>query len=185
MGRRTSMTSFVSLLAVAATWTSVGRAQDAAPPAAPVEPVASAPTQTRTETVSGRGGPSVGELSTGVITLGLTYGAAAIVAAESPQSADHRMFIPVAGPWMALFNRPGCGGATGPSCGTETAYSVLIVADGIGQALGSLMIIGAFLHPEERTVTNSTTATVPVKPVFHLLPASVGSGYGMQALGTF
>jgi hypothetical protein len=125
------------------------------------------------------------ELSSGVITLGLTYGVAAIVAAESPQSADHRMFIPVAGPWMALFDRPGCGGSTGPSCGLETAYSVLIVADGIGQALGSLMIIGAFLHPEERTVTKSTTATLAVKPVFHLLPTSVGSGYGIGALGTF
>jgi hypothetical protein len=58
--------------------------------------------------------------------------------------------------------------------------------DGIGQSLGSLMIIGAFLHPEERTVTHSTTtATAPAKPVFHLLPASLGSGYGMLAIGTF
>ena len=70
----------------------------------------------------------------------------------------------------------------------ETAYSVLIMADGIGQSLGSLMIIGAFLRPEERSVTHSTTtatATVPAKPVFHPLPASLGSGYGMLAIGTF
>jgi hypothetical protein len=67
----------------------------------------------------------------------------------------------------------------------ETTYSVLIVADGIGQALGSIMIIGAFLHPEERTVTHSTTASVPLEPVLHLLPSSVGTGYGMLAIGTF
>jgi hypothetical protein len=61
---------------------------------------------------------------------------------------------------------------------------VLIVADGIGQALGSLMIIGAFLHPE--TVTRTTTVSQDdIKPVFHVLPSSVGTGYGMQALGTF
>ena len=64
----------------------------------------------------------------------------------------------------------------------ETAYSVLIMADGIGQSLGSLMIIGAFLDPEERTVMHST-ATAPAKPVFHLLPASLGF-YGMLAIGT-
>jgi len=175
------MKSVVTVLAVSATWTSAGRAQER-PPVAPVE---TAPTQTRTETVSERGGPSISELSSGIITLGVTYGAAAIVAAESPQSADHRMFIPVVGPWMALFNRPGCGGATGPSCGMETAYMVLIVADGIGQALGSLTIIDAFLHPEERTVTHSTIATAPLNPVVHVLPSSVGSGYGMLAIGAF
>jgi hypothetical protein len=147
--------------------------------------VETAPTQTRTETVSEHESPSVSELSSGVVTLGLTYGAAVIVASESPQPADHRMFVPIVGPWMALSNRPGCGGATGPSCSTETAYVVLIVADGIGQGLGAITIVGAFLHTEERTVTRSTIATAPLKPVFHVLPSSVGSGYGMLAVGTF
>ena len=46
------------------------------------------------------------------------------------------------------------------------------------------MILGAFLHPETRTVTRSTTALG--KPVIHVLPASFGgAGYGLQALGTF
>jgi hypothetical protein len=38
-----------------------------------------------------------------------------------------------------------------------------------------------------RTVRHSTTtatATAPAKPVFHILPASLGSGYGMLAIGT-
>jgi hypothetical protein len=183
MHRRTWMTPVVSLLVAASSWSSVGHAQEVAPAPPPAEPVAPAPA-TQSETVTQRGGPSTAELSSGVITLGITYGAAAVVAAESPAQADHRMFVPIAGPWMALANRPGCGGATGPSCSTETAYTVLIVADGIGQALGSLMIVGAFLHPE--TVTRTTTVSRDaVKPVFHLLPSSVGTGYGMQALGTF
>jgi hypothetical protein len=182
MIRRTWMTSIVPLLAAAAGWSSTARAQEVAPAPPTVEPVAPVQ-QTHSETVTERGGPSAGELSSGIVTLGLTYGAAAIVAAESPQSADHRMFVPIAGPWMALANRPGCGGVTGPSCGTETTYTVLIVADGIGQALGSLLIIGSFLHPE--TVTRTTTVSDTIKPVLHVLPSSVGSGYGMTAVGTF
>lgn len=182
---RTWMTSIVPLLAAlgaVAGWSGAAAAQEVPPGPPPAQPLAPMQ-QTHSETVTERGGPSVGELSSGVITLGLTYGAAAIVAAESPQTADHHMFIPVVGPWLAL-GRPGCGGPTGPSCATETTYTVLIVADGIGQALGSLLIIGAFLHPE--TVTRTTTVSKDaLKPVFHVLPASVGSGYGMQAIGTF
>jgi hypothetical protein len=186
MNRRTWMTPIVSIVVAAASWSSVGHAQEVvvtpAPAPVAVEPVAPAG-PTRGETVTERGGPSRSELGSGILTLGLTYGASVIVEAESPVAADHKLFIPVVGPWMALANRPGCGGSTGPSCGTETAYSVLIVADGIGQALGSLMIIGAFLNPE--TVTHSSVSLDTTKTEFHLLPTSVGSGYGMTALGTF
>ena len=31
------------------------------------------------------------------------------------RDADHRMFVPIAGPWMALFDRGDCGGTTGRS----------------------------------------------------------------------
>jgi hypothetical protein len=94
------------------------------------------------------------------------------------------MFVPVAGPWMALFDRGGCGGNTGRSCDVETTYNVLIVADGIGQALGATMIIGSFLNPETETTTRSTTALAT--PTIHVTPASVGGGgYGMLAFGTF
>ncbi len=172
----------VPFLAVA-TWGGASFAQEVAPPVVATEPVA--PSETRSETVTERGGPSMSALSSGVITLGATYGAAAIVAATSDRDSDHRMFVPVAGPWMALFDRGGCGGDAGRSCSTETAYNVLIVADGVGQALGAFMIIGAFLHPETRTTTHSTTA-LATKPVVRVLPASFGgAGYGMQALGTF
>jgi len=94
MTRPTWMLSAAPLLA-AATWTAAARAQEVPPsPVVPVEPVA--PAQSRSETVTERGGPSVGELTSGIATLGVTYGAAAIAAASSPQVADHRMFVPVA-----------------------------------------------------------------------------------------
>lgn len=180
---RAKWTGAVAPFLVAATWSGASRAQEVAPPVVETEPVA--PAETKSETVTERGGPSMSALSSGVITLGVTYGAAVVVAATSARDSDHRMFVPVAGPWMALFDRGGCGGDTGRSCSTETAYNVLIVADGVGQALGALMIIGAFLHPETHTITHSTTA-LATKPVIRVLPASFGgAGYGMQALGTF
>jgi hypothetical protein len=106
------------------------------------------------------------------------------VAATSSLDADHRTFVPIAGPWMALSDRGPCGGTAGRSCDAEDTDKVLIVADGIGQALGGLLIIGAFLNPETRTVTRSTTAAE--QPSVRLAPAAMGSGgYGLQAVGSF
>ncbi len=165
---------------VAATWSAFAYADDAVVATTPQQ----APTQTRSETVTSKGGPSMPMLMSGVFTLGLTYGAAAVVAGTSSLDADHSMFVPVAGPWMALFNRGGCGGTTGPSCDKQTADKVLIVADGIGQALGALMIVDAFLNPETVTVSRSTTAID--KPTLRFTPASMGAGgYGVLALGKF
>jgi hypothetical protein len=165
---------------VAATWSAFAHADDVVVTPAPQE---TPPTQTRSETVTSKGGPSEPLLMSGVLTLGLTYGAAAVVAATSSLDADHRMFVPVAGPWMALFNRGGCGGPIGPSCDTQTADRVLIAADGIGQALGAFMIIDAFLNPETITVSRSTTADD--KPTLRFAPSSMGSGYGLLAIGKF
>ena len=141
---------------VAASWGGLAQADDTTAPS-------EAPAQTKSETVTQKGGPSTAMLTSGIVTFGVTYAAAAIVAGESNRSADKNMFVPVAGPWMAMFN--------------------LIVADGIGQALGALMFIDAFLNPE--TITTSRTTTASEKPKVRIAPSSVGSGYGMLAVGSF
>ena len=161
---------------VAASWGGLAQADDTTAPS-------EAPAQTKSETVTQKGGPSTAMLTSGIVTFGVTYAAAAIVAGESNRSADKNMFVPVAGPWMAMFNRGGCGGSSGRDCNTETTYKVLIVADGIGQALGALMFIDAFLNPE--TITTSRTTTASEKPKVRIAPSSVGSGYGMLAVGSF
>jgi len=166
----------------AATISEFAHAQDTAPPPTGVAPVTG--TQTNSETVTQKGGPSRIMLASGIVTFGVTYGAGAIVAATSPLSADQQMFVPIAGPWMDLFDRPDCGGNTGRSCNSETAYKVLIVADGIGQAIGALTIVEAFLNPEVVTTTRSVTASE--KPSWRVTPAALGAGgYGMLALGNF
>ncbi len=163
-------------LALACTWSSSALAEDFV--------VAQPQSQTTTESVTEKGGPSRLLLTSGIATFGLTYGAGVIVAATSDRDADHRMFVPVVGPWMALVNRGGCGGPTGPSCDAETANKVLIVADGIGQGLGILMIVDAFLSPETVTVTRSRTAFR--KASLRFAPTALpGGAYGMLATGTF
>ncbi|MGH7296195.1 MAG: hypothetical protein ACRELB_14735 [Polyangiaceae bacterium] len=153
----------------------------AAPPETEAAPPP--PMEARSETVTERGGPSGAMLWSGVLTLGLTYGAGVVVGGTSPRTADHDLFVPIVGPWMDLADRGGaCGGPGQTSCNTETTYKVLVVADGIGQALGAFMMIDAFLNPETRTVSRSTAAA----PTLHLTPTSMGvGGYGMAAVGSF
>jgi hypothetical protein len=119
-------------------------------------------------------GPNRSLLSGGLFTFGIPYAASAIVAVESPNSADRHLFIPVAGPWLDLANRPSC-----TECGTETVNKVLLVGNGILQGLGALQIVGALMFPEERVVrTSAMTITIT--------PASVGgSAPGLAAYGTF
>jgi hypothetical protein len=169
-------------------WTGVARADNdtqAPPPPSRTTVVAPiAPVPSYSETVTEKSGPSTGLLVSGALTFGLTYGAGAVVAATSDRDADHHMFVPIAGPWMALFDRGDCGGTTGRSCDTETTYKVLIVADGVGQALGTIMVVDAFLNPATKTVSRTTASKD--KPTLHLTPAAMGAGgYGMFAVGSF
>jgi hypothetical protein len=169
---------FLPILVTAA-WTGVAHADETTTTTTQPQPVPS-----NSETVTEKSGPSTGMLFSGVLTLGVTYGAGVIVASTSDRDADHRMFVPIVGPWMALFDRGDCGGTTGRSCDTETTYKVLIVADGVGQALGALMIVDSFFNPATKTVSHTSTAKD--KPTVHLTPTAMGAGgYGMLAVGSF
>ncbi len=124
--------------------------------------------------------PNVPLITTGLVTFGLSYVPAVVVAGESSQSADHNLYIPVAGPWLDIANRPGCG-AAGPSCTTETTDKVLIGVDGVFQGVGAVMTVIGLLTPETHTVA----AAKADKPSIHISPAQVGSGYGLGAVGSW
>ena len=109
-------------------------------------------------------GPNRAMLSSGLFTLGVPYVASVVVAAGSDHPGDNNLYIPVAGPWMDLADRGGCGGFGQPSCNAETGYKVLLVADGILQGLGALNIIGAFAFPETRTTVVADHPRVFVSP---------------------
>lgn len=131
------------------------------------------------ETVTERGGPSQGMLVSGIVTGGISYGVAAVVALSSDVSADHRMIVPLAGPWLALSGRPACGGTTGRSCDAATTDKVLIATDGVFQAVGAFLIIDAFLNPRTTTVTRAARRPVLV------VPTAGSNGYGLAAVGHF
>lgn len=124
--------------------------------------------------------PNVPLITTGLLTFGLSYVPALVVAGESSQDADHNLYIPIAGPWLDIANRPGCG-AGGPSCTTETTDKVLIGVDGVFQGVGAVMTVLGLLTPE----THEVTAAKLEKPTIHISPTSVGTGYGLGAVGTW
>ena len=101
----------------------------------------------KTETVTESGGPSRSMMVSGLVTFSAVYIPSIIVAATSDRSADQRLYIPFAGPWMALPNRGDCGPDTARSCNAETTYKVLLVADGVIQALGAVLFIRSFFTP--------------------------------------
>jgi hypothetical protein len=157
------------------------RAQDV-PPAAVVEPVAPAAPLTTETTTSQATGPSMAMVGSGVGIFALSYLPAVVVGATSGLNADRTLFVPVAGPWIDLTQRPGC--APGTSCNGENTAKVFIVVDGVFQAIGALTIIGGFLSTAHETTTVRTAADL--RPTLHLTPVQMGQGgYGMQAIGTF
>jgi hypothetical protein len=132
-------------------------------------------------TVVEKGGPSRAMLFSGIGTFGISYGAAVIVGSTSSLDADHRMLVPIAGPWMALSGRGGCGDGTPRTCDAATTDKVLIITDGVFQALGALLVVESFLNPETVTTTRASDDS----PKVHVAPTFGSNGYGLAAFGNF
>lgn len=168
-------------LFVAALLPSVANAQEA-PATVQVAPAPQQATVTTQETTSQATGPSWAMVGSGLTIFGLSYLPVVVVGAESGLNADRTLFVPLAGPWIDLVQRPGC--APGTSCNAETTDKVLLVVDGIVQGVGALTVIGGLLSPAHKT--KIVTRTADMGPTLHFSPAQLGKGgYGMVALGTF
>lgn len=186
MKRLFPVTAAVTLGTLAFAWSSIASAQGYRTPrrpqrSAPPVYVQQAPREIATHQEQR---PNVGLITTGIVTLGLSYGASTIVAATSSNPADQRLYIPVAGPWMNLAEREPCHGR---ACGAEGTYKALLVADGIFQGLGALEILGGLLTTETRTVrTPQRRVSTPPAPSVRVSPTRFGQGaYGVSAHGTF
>ncbi len=155
----------------------IALAQEAPPPPPGPTPVVTE------QTTSQASGPSWAMVGSGVVILGLSYVPALVVGSSSGLDADRSLFVPLAGPWIDLGQRPGCPGG-GASCNAETTNKVLLVTDGVFQAIGAITIVGGFLTTAHETTT--TVQSASSEPTWRLSPASMGAGgYGVQALGTF
>jgi hypothetical protein len=178
----------LSALGVAGAVLTMSTASLAAPPPAPVPqptavgPVAPVAPRT-TERLVSYTGPNMPLVTTGLTTFGLSYAPALVIGAMSSQSADRNLYIPVAGPWLDLANRPPCGGR-GPSCAGETTNKVLLGVDGVFQGVGAAMTVVGLLVPTRHTVMTKTTAKHE-GPTIRISPSTLGTGYGLTAVGTW
>jgi hypothetical protein len=117
-------------------------------------------------------------VNSGVVTLGLSYGAALIVAATSNHRGDNRLYVPLLGPWLDLNDRGDCAVSL-QSCDHETTNKVLLVGDGLIQAIGAVTILAGLMAPSRR-VASSGFSLVQVVPV------TFGQGRpGLAAYGVF
>ncbi len=165
--------------ATALTWSTASRAQGTTVVQAPPQTVVAQPAPVAEQ--AGYSGPNRALIATGLVTFGLSYIPGVIVAGESSQPADHHLYVPVAGPWLDLANRPACG-PNNVGCDTENTNKVLLVVDGVFQGLGVLSVVAGFLSPEHEVVT----AAEAQKPTLHFTPAEMGAGgVGAAAFGTF
>lgn len=115
----------------------------------------------------------------GVVTLGLSYAAAAVVAATSSHPGDNRLFVPILGPWLDLGSRGSCP-VESSNCDHETTNKVLIIGDGVIQAAGAVTILAGLLHPGPAVVATKRFT------IAQIVPVSLGAGRpGLAAFGTF
>ena len=122
--------------------------------------------------------PNADLIASGLFTLAIPYMASVVVATESTRREDYYLYTPVAGPWLNLSHRDTCPPVGG--CGNETAYQILLVADGLLQGFGALEILSGFLFPVTTTPSSSTTA-----PRVRVVPNVARTSASLTAVGTF
>jgi hypothetical protein len=118
----------------------------------------------------------------GAAVIAASYIPAVVVAATSDHDGDGHLYIPIAGPWIDLVDRGGCGAN---SCGEEAVYKTLLITAGVAHLVGTGLIISSFIVPEERE--RRVTATGPVKtPKPIIMPTQMGrAGAGLAVMGRF
>jgi hypothetical protein len=164
--------------------TSAGAAlADTAVTPEPAAPAATAAPATTEQTTYYRP-PNRAVLAGGILAFLGSYGPAVAVAAANHNSYDNNLYIPIAGPWLDLRSRPGCGGPGEANCTSkEDGSKALLVVSGVFQALGVLTVALGLVVPEKHHITVQARAD---KPTVRVLPAQVGrDGYGLAASGTF
>jgi hypothetical protein len=131
--------------------------------------------------------PNRALLGTGLTVFAASYVPSVVVAATSPRSEDQKLYIPVAGPWLDLAQRPGCGGQAVGACNFQTANKTLLTINGIAQGAGSLASLVSFFVPQQvKETTKTRQASAALRPTVHFTPTQMGvDGAGVSAFGTW
>jgi len=113
--------------------------------------------------------------ATGALVFAGSYGAAAIASGMSDHPGADRLWVPVAGPWLALNDWGNCP-IDQARCDSNTTDKVLLIADGVFQAAGIITMIDGLMSPSHhRTVVRTADKKVHVSP----------TGNGLAVFGSF
>lgn len=130
-------------------------------------------------------------LVTGIIVFPTSYLPAAIVGAGSNRQEDRWLLAPVVGPWIDLAERSECVPPSVPPgalpidpCAEEKANKFAIVASGIGQGVGAVLLaLGLPSHAE--LVRDREGAPLPAQPTWMLQPRMGQNEQGLGIVGAF
>jgi hypothetical protein len=122
---------------------------------------------------------NTGAFATGAVVFGGTYLASIIVAGESNTYGDQRLYVPLVGPWLDLYDRSNCP-ISETRCDNATSAKVLLIADGVFQAAGVLGMLDGVLDP-----THHRSVIMTSKRDVHIIPTVNGDGGGLAAIGRF
>jgi len=112
-----------------------------------------------------------------VNNAGIGYAAAVMVASTSNHAGDNRLYVPLLGPWLDLSSRGSC--PLVQSCDSETTNKVLLIGDGLIQAVGVATILTGLMSPSRRYAAKGFT-------VAQVVPVTFGNGRpGLAATGSF
>jgi hypothetical protein len=117
--------------------------------------------------------------ATGAFVFAGSYGASAIVAASSDHPGADRLYVPVAGPWLALNDWGDCP-IERQECDSNTTDKVLLVASGVFQGAGVIGMVSGLLSPTHTTVY-STSRVAKRDTKATVTPTA----NGLAVLGTF
>jgi hypothetical protein len=136
----------------------------------------------QTVVVDGQGdsprGPNAFLFTSGLVTTGLTYTPALIVAVNSDRSEDKFLYAPFVGPWLDLATRDD----------DSKLNRTLLVVDGVGQTIGALQLIASlmFVDTGHSAVAASADASETHIDIASVAPARLSAdGYGLVAVGRF
>jgi len=119
---------------------------------------------------------------TGALVFAASYGTSVVVAASTNgDRGNDRLYVPIAGPWLALNDRGSCD-ITRSSCDHETTAKVLLIADGVFQAAGVIGMLDGILQPSSHRVV---TRTAKLDTKLHLQPTMVRGAPGLAGFGRF
>lgn len=98
-------------------------------------------------------------LTTGLLTFFGGYATAFVTAAVSTRSDDRALYAPIVGPWIDIGTRR-CR-FEGTACDTDDVERGLIIAMGIAQGIGLVLVGTSLVLPEKRIVESAKIRFTP------------------------